>query len=185
MAAQKEGGRGRSVSSFTSLASSPEIASRFVDADGVHTHYIEVGAGPPLLLVHGGGPGADAWGNWSACLPLYSRDFRVIAVDLAGFGRSEKPDPDAYEYAQHKRNRHLAAFITKLGLGRVNLVGNSMGGATALGVAMERPELVVKLVLMGSAGLDVARWLAACRSCSTRGVICAAMFGSALASNSS
>lgn len=133
-----------------------EAVSRFIDADGVQTHYLECGIGPPLVLVHGGGPGADARGNWSACLPLYARKHHVFAVDLVGFGRSAKPDPAAYDYGQVKRNRHLADFIAQLGVGPVHLIGNSMGGATALGVAMERPELVRKLVLMGSAGLAIS-----------------------------
>ncbi len=133
-----------------------EASSCFLDVDGIETHYLESGEGPPLLLVHGGGAGADAWGNWSACLPLYARTFHVIAVDLVGFGRSAKPDPSVYEYTQAQRNRHLAAFISKLGTGAVNLIGNSMGGATSLGVAMERPDLVRKLVLMGSAGLAIS-----------------------------
>ncbi|MGH6993829.1 MAG: alpha/beta fold hydrolase [Caulobacteraceae bacterium] len=130
--------------------------SRTIEADGLSTHYIEKGSGPPLVLVHGGGAGADAWGNWRACIGLYAERFRVIAVDMPGFGRSAKPSPDSYEYSQANRNRHLAAFIGALGAGPVGLIGNSMGGATALGVVMARPDLVSRLVLMGSAGLDIA-----------------------------
>lgn len=131
-------------------------ASRFVTADGVRTHYLEAGSGAPVILIHGGGAGADAWGNWRECLALLAAQFHVIALDMPGFGRTEKPDPAHYDYSQAGRNRHLTAFIAALGLGPVALVGNSMGGATALGVAMSRPELVSKLVLMGAAGLDIA-----------------------------
>ena len=132
------------------------IRSHFVQADGVRTHYLESGAGPPLVLVHGGGAGADAWGNWQPCIERYAPSFRVVALDMPGFGKSEKPDPAGYDYGQSRRNRHLAAFIEALGAGPVNLIGNSMGGASALGVAKLRPELVSKLVLMGSAGLDIS-----------------------------
>lgn len=130
-------------------------ASKNVVADGIRTHYFELGSGPALILIHGGGPGADSWGNWKSCLQEYAKTFRVIALDMPGFGRSEKPSPDEYPYDQQSRNRHLIAFIEALGLDSVNLIGNSMGGATATGVCLERPELVKKLVLMGSAGLAV------------------------------
>lgn len=141
--------------SFQPLESAKDVTSRFVDVGGLKTHYLEAGKGPVLVLVHGGGAGADSWGNWQSCMPRYAAQFRVIAVDMPGFGRTEKPDPKLFDYSQAGRNRHLAAFIEGLGAGPVNLIGNSMGGATSLGVAMAKPQLIAKLVLMGSAGLDV------------------------------
>jgi 2-hydroxy-6-oxo-6-(2'-aminophenyl)hexa-2,4-dienoate hydrolase len=133
-----------------------EFQSKFVDAVGIRTHYLEAGSGPPLVLVHGGGSGADAYGNWKGCLPLFARSFRALAVDMVGFGKTDKPDPARYAYTQKGRNEHLAGFIEALRVQPTAIVGNSMGGATALGVAMTRPELVSKLVLMGSAGLRAA-----------------------------
>ncbi len=141
---------------FRAQESASHVSSRFAIVDGLRTHYIEAGQGPALVLVHGGGAGADAWGNWYSCLEHYAVNFRTIAVDMPGFGKTEKPDPKKFEYTQAARNRHLAAFIEHLGAGPVYLIGNSMGGATALGVALRRPELVSKLVLMGSAGLDIS-----------------------------
>lgn len=129
--------------------------SKFIEAGGLRTHYLEAGAGPPLVLIHGGGAGADAWGNWKDCIPLYAPNFRVIAVDMVGFGRTDKPAPMSFAYSQGDRNAHIAAFVDALQLGPVNIIGNSMGGATALGVAMTRPELIRRMVLMGSAGLAV------------------------------
>lgn len=129
--------------------------SKFIEAGGLRTHYLEAGAGPPLVLIHGGGAGADAWGNWKDCIPLYAPNFRVIAVDMVGFGKTDKPAPTSFAYSQHDRNAHIAAFVDALRLGSVNIIGNSMGGAAALGVAMERPELIRRMVLMGSAGLAV------------------------------
>src|SRR5262249_53685875 len=99
-------------------------ASRFIHADGLRTHYVELGEGPPLILIHGGGAGADSWGNWRGCLPKYAQHFHVIAYDMPGFGRSEKPDPSLYDYSQASRNRHLDALIGALNLGSVNLIGN-------------------------------------------------------------
>lgn len=134
-----------------------EFTRGYVTVEGVRTHYLEAGNGPVLVLIHGGGSGADAWGNWSACLPAYARNFRVIAVDMPGFGESERPDPAQFDYGQTMRNRHMAGFIEMIGGGSaVDVIGNSMGGATALGVTIERPDLVRKLVLMGAAGLDVS-----------------------------
>ena len=83
--------------------------------------------------------------------------YRVLAVDMVGFGRSAKPGPSSgYAYSQDDRDAHLAAFIEAASpRRRVVLVGNSMGGLTALGVARKQPSLLSHLVLMGSAGLPV------------------------------
>ncbi|WP_298283573.1 alpha/beta hydrolase [Novosphingobium sp.] len=126
--------------------------SRFLETGGFRSHYIEQGEGDVVILLHGGGPGADGWGNWFGCLPLFATHFRTIALDLVGYGGSEAPE--GYVYSQENRNRQLIAFIEALGEGPVSVVGNSMGGATALGAAMLRPELINNLVLMGSAGLN-------------------------------
>jgi 2-hydroxy-6-oxo-6-(2'-aminophenyl)hexa-2,4-dienoate hydrolase len=129
------------------------MKENFVDAGGIKTHYLEEGRGPTVILIHGGGAGADAWGNWRGCVPLLAEHSHVIAVDMLGFGKTDKPDPAKFVYSQDARTRHIASFIEALKVGKVNLVGNSMGGMTSLGVAMTRPELVEKLVLMGAAGI--------------------------------
>jgi pimeloyl-ACP methyl ester carboxylesterase len=132
------------------------MQSHRVEVNGVETHYLEAGAGEPLVLIHGGGAGADARGNWEACIPEYARNFRVLAVDMVGFGQTARPDPATYSYGQTNRNRHMAGFVEKVAGGSAHIIGNSMGGATALGVAIKRPELLKKLILMGAAGLDIA-----------------------------
>jgi pimeloyl-ACP methyl ester carboxylesterase len=139
----------------TSVTGDAEFSSHYLEVDGIRTHYLEAGDGPTLVLIHGGGAGADAWGNWRGCIPLYAPHFRVVAVDMVGFGKTDKPDPAAFGYTQDDRNAHMVGFIEKLKVGAVNVIGNSMGGATALGVAMRRPDLVRKMVLMGSAGIAV------------------------------
>ncbi|KBZ69288.1 hypothetical protein K875_00003 [Mycobacterium [tuberculosis] TKK-01-0051] len=125
----------------------------FVDAGRVTTRYWETGAGEPLVLIHGGGAGADAWGNWAPSLSAYAERFRTMAYDMVGFGKSRVADEN-FEYSQQSRIDHLAAFLDALGLDRVSLIGNSMGGATALGLAMTQPLRINRLVLMGSAGLN-------------------------------
>jgi len=130
-------------------------ASHFIDAGGIRTHYLEAGEGLPLVLVHGGGAGADSWGNWKDCIPLLATRYRVIAPDMVGFGKTDKPSPDSYTYDQPGRNRHMADFLRAMGLSGVAYVGNSMGGATGIGVATDAPELIGQMVLMGSAGLPI------------------------------
>ena len=130
--------------------------SRFIDANGIKTHYIESGVGEPLILIHGGGPGADGYGNWQGCLPAFAQEYRALAVDMLGFGRTDKPDPSTFTYSQDARTNHMIAFIEALDTHPVSLIGNSMGGITSLGVAMQRPDLVKKLVLMGPAGIKTS-----------------------------
>lgn len=127
----------------------------YTDADHIRTHYWESGTGAPLVLIHGGGAGADAWGNWAELMPTFSTRFRTIAYDMVGFGQSLAND-DGFEYSQDARVAHLAGLLDAIGLEQVSLVGNSMGGATALGLAMAQPGRVKNLVLMGSAGLNRA-----------------------------
>lgn len=127
---------------------------KMIQTGDFQTHYIEEGSGDPVILVHGGGAGADGVSNWTTCLPFFAARKRAIAVDLVGFGHSDKPDPAEFTYSQDARNAQLIDFIEALGFEKVSLVGNSMGGATSLGVAMRRPDLVENLVLMGSAGLS-------------------------------
>lgn len=126
--------------------------SNYVNAGGIRTHYVEVGEGEPLILIHGGGAGADGQSNFADCLPLFAdKGFRAIAVDMVGFGETDKPDPDEFEYNQATRTQHMIDFIEALGLKEVNMIGNSMGGTTSAGVAIDRPDLVKKMVLMGAA----------------------------------
>jgi 2-hydroxy-6-oxo-6-(2'-aminophenyl)hexa-2,4-dienoate hydrolase len=130
--------------------------SRFIDAGGIKTHYIQCGtSGPALVLVHGGGAGADAIGNWAGVMAAFGDRFRVFAVDMVGFGQSDKPDVATFGYSQTDRETHLAAFVSALNVGPVTLVGNSMGGLTSLGVTRDYPQLVANLVLMGSAGIPI------------------------------
>ena len=134
------------------LDAKPE--GKYLDAGGIKTHYIEQGEGIPTILIHGGGAGADSWGNWRGSLPIFAEKTRAIAIDLVGFGRSDKPDPTDFVYSQDARDQQLADFIEALDSGPVNLVGNSTGGLTSIGAALLKPELVNKVVLMGSAGIE-------------------------------
>ncbi|MFG1307026.1 alpha/beta fold hydrolase [Xanthobacter autotrophicus] len=129
----------------------PEIA-RTVDAIGIRTNLHDVGLGAPVLLVHGSGPGVTAWANWRAVIPALSRDRRVIAPDMVGFGFTERPSN--VEYGPDLWLQHLVGILDALELERVDLVGNSFGGSLSLALAIRFPERVRRLVLMGSAGVN-------------------------------
>lgn len=138
--------------------------SNYIDVDGIKTHYIEAGSGSQaLILIHGGGAGADGPSNFSHIMNRYGKHMRTIAVDMVGFGHTDKPSPDVFAYTQQARTNHIARFIEVMGFDKVNLIGNSMGGTTSFGVALRRPDLVNKLVLMGSAIKCSAEDLAARR----------------------
>ncbi|MEW9667788.1 alpha/beta fold hydrolase [Ammoniphilus sp. 3BR4] len=119
----------------------------FIKIDGVLIHYVEKGEGPPLLLVHG--LGAYSF-TWRYNIDELSKHFRVLAVDLKGFGFSEKPLGPGYSIDHHVDT--MVKFISQMGLPPVNYVGSSMGGEIGLRLSLMRPELIRRLVLVGSSG---------------------------------
>lgn len=116
-----------------------ELESRFVEVLGARMHYVEEGSGPPILLVHGNPTSAFLWRN---VIPRLSGRGRVIAVDLIGHGRSDKPDI-AYTFRQHVE--YLTAFIEVLGLREVTLVVHDAGNV-GFSYAARNPENVRALV---------------------------------------
>lgn len=128
----------------------PEIGES-VRAGAVTTNYHDRGEGPPVLLLHGSGPGVSAWANWRLPMPYLTEHHRVIAPDLAGFGYSEAPE--GWEYSTQTWLRQIVDLLDALGLERVSVVGNSFGGSMALALAIHHPERVDRIVLMGSVGV--------------------------------
>jgi 4,5:9,10-diseco-3-hydroxy-5,9,17-trioxoandrosta-1(10),2-diene-4-oate hydrolase len=127
-----------------------EGTSRFIQAGGRRLHYHDAGAGPALLMIHGGGPGAGGWSNYRRNVDALSERFRVVIPDLPGFGRSDKPQITTSLY------RFLADamrdLLDALGIDKAHIVGNSLGGATALKLALDTPDRADRLVLMGAGG---------------------------------
>ena len=121
-------------------------------ASGASARRDSFAGGLPLVMLHGGGPGASAWSNFGACLERFAADLRVLLVDQPGFGGSDKPAVEGhfFTFAADK----LAALLDELGLERVHLLGNSLGGGTATRFALKYPERVGRLVLMGPGGLQ-------------------------------
>lgn len=130
---------------------SPEVGKR-IDAAGLATNYHDHGAGRPVLFIHGSGPGVSAYANWRLVMPVLAGRRRVLAPDMAGFGFTERK-PDAV-YAMDLWLRQAVGFLDAIGLDRVDVVGNSFGGAVALALAIRHPQRVRRLTLMGSVGVE-------------------------------
>ena len=125
------------------------ILGRIAEIDGVGIHYIEQGKGPAVLLIHGFGGHTFSFRH---TIPALARDYRVIAVDLMGFGYSERPANADYSLTAHAtRVLHL---MDHLGIDRATAVGHSMGGEVAMRMASMAPDRVVRLVLAGSVSGD-------------------------------
>lgn len=141
-----------SVSSFSSASVDGPgellVHDRRVTVDGVELQYLEAGSGEPLLLLHGHEQSAASW-RW--VIPVLARTHRVLALSLPGHGDS---GPAVAGYAPGRDLAPLVAdFLDVLGVGQLHLVGNSVGGAVALRLALTDPTRVRTLTLVDSAGL--------------------------------
>jgi pimeloyl-ACP methyl ester carboxylesterase len=126
--------------------------SRFVDVDGVRVHYQEAGDknAPALVLIHGFASSTLVWSK--VFLSLANAGFRVIAVDMLGFGYSGKPRNGEYTIAGQAGV--LMGLLDRLNIKRATLVGSSYGGAVAATCALDYPRRVEKLVLIGTVNND-------------------------------
>ena len=119
-------------------------SSRYIDVAGQRIHVLEIGTGSPVLFIHGGGGAAIHW------IPLVAalREVRAVLVDRPGHGLSER-----FDYRGVDLRAHAASFVTgtmdALGLDRVPVVANSMGGTWALWSALATPRRIESLTLMG------------------------------------
>jgi pimeloyl-ACP methyl ester carboxylesterase len=130
-------------------AFSYDSTSAFLPTPNGRLHYHVAGEGPPLLALHGSGPGVSGWANFRGNLPALARDFTTYLLDLPGFGESYSP-------ARHPLAAAPAAvvdFLDGLGLGPLPMLGNSMGGAVAARIAADQPERVTRLATIGGIGL--------------------------------
>lgn len=126
------------------------ITSRYTFVQNFRTHFYAAGnRGSNVLLLHGGGIDSAAL-SWDPSVPILSANHRVIAVDLPGYGSSERPD---INYTQEFYLQFIHDFMDAMGLKTASLVGLSMGGGLALGCALNWPERVERLGLVDSYGL--------------------------------
>ena len=119
--------------------------------------YTELGDGFPVIMLHGGGPGASGLSNYSRNVEALAQQFRVIVPDLTGYGQSTKGVDRADPFGDHANT--MLGFMAALGIESAHLIGNSLGGATALRMALDQPEKVRSLVLMGPGGVGTTRAL--------------------------
>jgi pimeloyl-ACP methyl ester carboxylesterase len=124
---------------------------RQVDVVGAEVNYVEMGEGPPIVLIHGL---SGCWQNWLENIPALARNHRVVALDLPGFGASPMPPWDISIPAYGK---FLRDFCERLGIERCAMVGNSMGGFIATEVSITEARRVSKLCLVSAAGITWAR----------------------------
>lgn len=136
-------------------ALSYEATSRYTETGELRLHYHEAGPadGTPVVLLHGGGPGASAWSNFGRNLPAFAESFRTVMVDQPGFGASEKPEVRG-QYFTFSADA-LLSVLDELGIERAHLIGNSLGGGTAVRFALRHPDRAGRLVLMAPGGLGL------------------------------
>ncbi|MGH3412149.1 MAG: 4,5:9,10-diseco-3-hydroxy-5,9,17-trioxoandrosta-1(10),2-diene-4-oate hydrolase [Marmoricola sp.] len=143
----------------TTQALSREDLRHETDLDGVRIVHYEageggaLGGGLPLVMLHGGGPGSGSWSNFGPCLPRFAESFRTVMVDQPGFGESDKPDVEGNYYRFSAS--YVLRLLDRLGIEKVHLLGNSLGGGTAMRLALMHPDRVGRLVLMGPGGLSL------------------------------
>ncbi|HLY66455.1 MAG TPA: alpha/beta fold hydrolase [Chloroflexota bacterium] len=121
---------------------------RDLQAAGITIHYNEVGSGYPVIMLHGAGPGASSWSNFSRNVDAFAANYRALLADMPQYGGSSKV------VIEGGRLTYCAEvfrdFMDKLGIEKAHFVGNSMGGQVAIKLAIDSPERVSKLVIIGS-----------------------------------
>ena len=109
---------------------------KYIEVRGARMHYVESGSGDPMLLLHGNPTGVYLWRN---IIPLLAKHGRVIAVDLIGFGKSDKPDID-YRFSDHAV--YFAGLIEEMGLRNITLVVHDWGSALGFDYASKHENNV-------------------------------------------
>jgi 4,5:9,10-diseco-3-hydroxy-5,9,17-trioxoandrosta-1(10),2-diene-4-oate hydrolase len=144
----------------------PLAAGHVADVGGYPVRYYDSGVSPAgatvgggrgdadtVVLLHGGGPGAAAWTNFGKNMPVLAKRFRVLMMDLPGYGKTAARPPTEHFFAIAADT--LASLLYQLGVEKVHLIGNSLGGGAALKFALRYGERAGRLVLMGPGGMTL------------------------------
>ena len=123
--------------------------SRTAKAGDITLHYNEAGNGDTLIMIHGGGPGASGWSNFRGNIGPLSEHFRVLLVDMPGFGKSDKPHYSESHGAYTARA--IKNLMDVLNIPKAHFIGNSLGGHSALKFALDYPDRAGRLVAMAPA----------------------------------
>lgn len=132
-----------------------EVKSRVIKAGNRNIHVSESGKGYPVVMLHGGGPGASGLSNYSRNIAALSESFRVIVPDMPGYGGSTK-GLDQKNLA-HDLASGIFAMMDALGIAKAHVIGNSLGGVCALRMALDNPKRVSANVLMGPGAVGITR----------------------------
>jgi len=123
--------------------------SRFADLPTARLHYNEVGSGEAVIMLHGGGPGASGWSNFAGNAGAFAERYRVLMVDMPGFGKSDKP---YYDEGQGTFTaRCILELMDHLSIQKAHFVGNSLGAHVVMCLALSHPDRVGDLILMAPA----------------------------------
>ena len=130
-----------------------EIASRFVEVDGINTHYLEAGPAdaPTVALLHSGEFGGCAEVSWEFTVPALAEQYHVVAPDWLGFGRTDK----IFDFANGRARvyRHMQRFFEIMGIEAADFIGNSMGGSNLARIIADPPPILpVRSAVLCSGG---------------------------------
>ena len=136
---------------------SATLTEHTISVAGRRIFVAEAGSGPAVVMLHGGGPGASGLSNYSRNIDALAESFRVIVPDMPGYGRSDKffDHSDPFGFLADS----IHGLLDDMGIQTAHLIGNSLGGAAALRLALDAPRRVGKLVLMGPGGIGMTRGL--------------------------
>lgn len=138
---------------MSTSSTGPPSGRRVTLSSGYEMHLLEAGTGPAVVFIHGSGPGANAYSNFSLnYTTIAAAGYRVVLPDLIGFGYSSKPT--GIDYTLDLFVTTCTELLDALDIKECVLVGNSLGGAVALKIAMDQPQRVRKLVLMAPGGIE-------------------------------
>ncbi len=135
----------------TTVQLTEATTSKFAQAGKIRVHYNEAGTGDALFFLHGSGPGASSWSNFNRNVGPLSENYRCLLMDQPGYGKTDSVTMTT-ESRSTVNARAVKELMDTLGIEKASLVGNSMGGGTALAFAVDYPDRLHKMVLMGSGG---------------------------------
>lgn len=136
------------------------MSNKFLPPEGEYaingelkTHYLVFGEGPAVVFLHGSGPGASAYSNFKLNIDaVVEAGHQAILIDMIGFGYSSKPT--GVDYTTQLFAENVKATLDHLGVEQCSLLGNSLGGAICIRLAVDFPELVTRLVMMAPGGIE-------------------------------
>ena len=135
------------------MPTATNIASNFVEVEDIRLHYLSAGEGDPVLLLHGWPTSSYLWRNIIATL---SETKQVIALDLPGFGQSDKGFEESYSFNYY--DRVIDGFLKKLGISRTSLIVHDLGGPVGLMWAVRHPQKISSLVLLNTLVYPELSW---------------------------